>query len=216
MIGVRAFGSTWWRRRRSGRLPRAGAGHELPLADGQHVGAHDPRELHPPGGTHHEDDVEQARPQREDHAHGEQDVGDGQEHVHDPHDEGVGPAAEEAGEEAERHTDERGQRHRGEADPERDAATVEDAAQDVAAEMIGAERMLAQPARLPHRRPQPLEQHLLARVPGRQLRRQHRRTAHHQQHAQAERGAEAHAPPPARGERQRGRGGDDAHRALRT
>ena len=192
----------------------AGAGDELALADREYVRTYDASELNPARRAHDEDHVEQTRPQREHDAHGEQDVGDGEEHVHDPHDERIGAPPEEAGEQAERHADQRRQRHRGEADAERDAAAVQDAAEDVAAEVIGAQRVLTQAARLPHRWPQALGEHLPGRIPRSELRREHRGSADQQQSAEAERGAEADAPARARDDRKHG--GGDAHRALRT
>ena len=192
MIGVSAFGRTWRSSRRSDRLPRARAPlDELALADGQHVGADDARELHPAGDRHHQDHVEEARAQREDHAHREQDVGDREEDVHHAHDEGIGAPAVEAGEEAEGDADEAGQRDRGETDAERDPAPVQDAAQDVASEVVGAERMLSQAPFLPHRGPEPLDEHLAARIPGGDLRGRQRRAAHEEQHRDPEDGAEA-------------------------
>src|SRR5229473_3181661 len=67
-------------------------------------------------------------------------------------------------------------------------------ADSVTAEMIGAEGVLAQPSLLPHRRPQALHQHLPRGIPRRELRREHRRPADHEQHAEAEHRAEADMP----------------------
>ena len=174
---------------------RPGPAHELALADRQHVGADDARELHPAGDRHHQDHVEEARAEREDHAHREQDVGDGEEDVHHAHDERIGASPVEAGQEAEGDPDQAGQRHRGETDAERDPAPVEDAAQDVPPEVIGAERMLAQAALLPHGRPEALER--ASGAPGSQGRSagRQRGAAHEEQHRDPEHGAEAHAAP---------------------
>ena len=220
MIGVSAFGRTWRSSRRHDRLPRARA----PLTNSRsRIDSTSARTIRANCTQrvtrHHQDHVDQARPQREDDAHREQDVRDGEEHVHHAHDEGIGAAPVEAGEEAEGDADQAGERHRREADAERDPAAVEDAAQDVAPEVIGAERMLAQTPRLPHGGPEPLDQHLPGRIPRRDLRRQERRPAHDEEHREPEDGAEAQAAA------RRGAGAETAtarparglvHRALRT
>src|SRR5262245_25848575 len=51
--------------------PRARAGHELALAQGQDVRTHDTSELNPARGAHDQDDVDQTRAEREDDPHGE-------------------------------------------------------------------------------------------------------------------------------------------------
>src|SRR5438552_697278 len=172
-----------------------GAADELPLPDRQHVGAHDAGELHPSRHGHHQDHVDQAWAQREDDAHREQDVRNGQEDVHDTHDQGVGARAVEARKESQRDADQAGERHRGETHAEGDPAAVEDAAQEVTAEVIGAQRMLAQAARLPGGRAEALEEHLAPRIPRGDLRGQERRAAHAEEHRDPEHRAEAHAAP---------------------
>ena len=195
--------------------PRPRTGHEVPLAERQHVGTDDPRELHPARRAHDEDHVQETGAEREHDAHGEQDVGDREEHVDHAHDERVGAPAEEPGAQSERDADRRRERHRGQADAERDASPVEDAAQDVATEVIGAEGMLAKSARLPHRWSQALHQHLTPRIPRRQHRREHRGAAHDEQHGEPEHRAEAQSPPRSDGDRTRRRFRDDTQLSFR-
>ena len=199
---------------------RPGAAHELALADRQHVGADDPRELHPAGDGHHQDHVQEARAEREDDPHREQDIGDGEEDIRHAHDERVGAAPVEAGQEAERDADQAGERDRRESDAEGDPAPVDDAAQDVAPEVIGAERMLREATRLPGRGPEALGEHLPPRVPRGDLRGRQRRATHEEKHRDPEDGAEAHSAAdrggdrPGEGHRRRARG--LAHCLLRT
>src|SRR6185295_12328541 len=197
---------------------RPGPGDELPLPDRQHVGPDDPRELHPAGRSHDEDDVEQARPQREDHSHREQDVGNGEEDVDDPHDDRVGAAPEESRAQTERDPQAGGEGHRGEAHQQRDPPPVEDAAQNVPPEVIGPQRMLAQPTRLPRRRAETLEQHLPRRIPRGESGGEQGGGANGEQHRDPEHGPEAD-PPAARPGDGGPRGADCdrlGHRALRT
>ncbi len=73
-------------------------------------------------------------------------------HVGDPHDDRRGPALDEAGEQAEQPADHRGHHHRAHADEEREARAVEHPRQEIAAELIGAERMAGRARRLEARR----------------------------------------------------------------
>ena len=129
----------------------------------------------------------------------------------------------EAREQPEADAETRGERHRRHAHAEGDPAPVEDAAQDVASEVIGAERMVAEAPRLPGGRPQALGQHLPAWIPRRDPWRGDRRSAHQQQDGQTEDGAEARPAPDARAGRHRRRdrgpglrADNRAHPRLRT
>jgi hypothetical protein len=73
----------------------------------------------------------------------QQQRGERQEDVGDPHDHVVQPAAGGAGQDAERHADEGAEREHAEDDEQRRPRAVEHAREDVAAELVGAERMAA-------------------------------------------------------------------------
>jgi len=72
--------------------------------------------------------------------------------------EAVDAAAEIAGEHAERRADQAGDRRRGDADQQRHARAVEQPAQIIATELVGAEHMQPAAFRMPHRRQQPARQ----------------------------------------------------------
>ena len=87
------------------------------------------------------------RPENRDDADGEQHDGEGEEHVHDAHDDAVEPAAVIGGDETERSAGEKRDPDREQAGDERGAIAVEDAGQHVAAELIGAEPVQRRTAR---------------------------------------------------------------------
>src|SRR5438128_1560719 len=109
------------------------------------------------------------------------------------HDHGIGAASMEARQEAERDADQSGERHRGQPHAEGDPTAVDDAAQDVPPEVVGAERMLSQPARLPGGRPQTLHEHLARGIPRGDLGGEDSRPAHDEKHGEPEDSAEARA-----------------------
>jgi len=95
-------------------------------------------------------------------------VGEGEEEVHRAHDEAVDPATEVAGQRAEEAAQRQAQRDRGERDGQRGAGAVDDARQDVAAELVRAEQVLGV------RRRAAGAQVLVRRVLGGELRREDR------------------------------------------
>src|SRR5262249_24548843 len=133
---------------------------------------------------------------------------------------GGGAPAGDPGEGPKGDTEGAGGRPRGEPEAGGDPPAVENAAQDVAPEVIRAEGMLAQSPRLPHGRPEPLHQHLARGVPRRDLRREHGRPAHAEKDGEAEDGAEAQSAAERRGRGADGRRHGDArrlaHRWLRA
>ena len=79
--------------------------------------------------------------ERRDDAHRQHEQREGHDGVDDPADDPVGPAAEIAGRDAAQRADGEGQGHRGEGDAEVEPGGHDDAAEDVAAELVGAEPM---------------------------------------------------------------------------
>src|ERR1700761_809329 len=121
----------------------AGRVDEFALAQGQDLPAHDPAHIGP--GEKADDENQQNNPEAvtgkaeggiRDHADqgdGENQQRESQEHVHGPRDDGVNPAPEIAGDDAEKHPDDHGQRGRQEADQQRVAGANDDPGQHVTA-----------------------------------------------------------------------------------
>ena len=133
-----------------GAAQRARRLHELALAHREHHPAHQPRvdgEAHDGDGDH---GVAEPGAQPGHDGDGEEDEGEGHQDIGEPHDEGLDPATVVAGEEPEAHAHQH-RRRRG-ADPreQRDARAPDETAEEIAAELVGAERM---PGRA--RRPEP-------------------------------------------------------------
>ena len=166
---------------------RQGGLHELALAQRQHSAAHDPRVDDPRRHADHDDDRLEARPQHADDRDGEQDERKRQLDVGQPHEHVVRAPAEVAGDQPGRHPDQPGDRDRREADQQGRAGAVDHARQQVAAEVIGAERVHA-PGRVAEARrlePQVAEV-LLDRIERRQERRGQRGDDHHHHDDEAE------------------------------
>src|SRR5690349_14122761 len=72
-------------------------------------------------------------------ATGQQEGGEGEEHVGDPHEQRVGRTADIAGHQADAEADDPGPRDDEQGDAEGDPAPVQDAAEDVPADGVGAE-----------------------------------------------------------------------------
>ncbi len=171
---------------------RDGGLHVLALPDREDLPAHHPRVDYPRGHPDHDDDVAQARAEHPDHRDGEQDERERELDVGQAHQEVVDPAAEVAGDEADDHAEQARDEHRGEPDHQRDARAEDDAGEDVAPEVIGAERMQAPLLVLPARLLEALADVLLERIERRHERREHRGQHHRQHH----RGAEERGAPP--------------------
>ena len=107
--------------------------------EGLHLRADQQADVHPAEQRGDEDDGEEAAAgQRAEQQRGEQ-RGHHREELDDAHDDPVGPALEIAGERAERDADEDAEGRGGEADGQRDARAVDDAGEEVAAEVVDAE-----------------------------------------------------------------------------
>ena len=137
-----AVGSTCRRTIRAGAgAERARGLHELELPRAQRLPAHEPRVAHPADHRQREHDVGQARAEDGDERDRQQDPGKRHQHIDDPADHIVHTPAEVAGNRAEQHADGRRHRHDREADQQRDARARQQAREDVAAELVEAERM---------------------------------------------------------------------------
>ena len=170
------------------RSERAGGFHEAALLERERLAAHDARIRDPPADAEHEDQVHEARPEDGEEGDAEQEHGKGELDLAEPHEEIVGPAAAVAGPEPDGHPQDRRHHHGGEPDPQRDARAMEEPAQDIAAQGIGAEGMCPVPAVEPHGRGQPTEQVILHGVPGGQDGRQEGGPQRRDEHEQAEDG----------------------------
>ena len=102
-------------------------------------GAGEPRKARDGADAHRDHDVRQARPQRRDDGDGEQDARERQEHVHRPHHDALDArevAGEEPGQDPRGGPDARGD----DPDEQRQARAVENARENAAAELVGAQR----------------------------------------------------------------------------
>ena len=102
------------------------------------------------------------------------------EHVHRAHDRGIDAAADKTADDAEHAADQRGNHDRHDAHQQRYAPAIDQPAQHVAAEFVGAEQVAA-----PAERFQPPDNALLVRIERRDQRRKNRRQ-HDQQHDRGE------------------------------
>ena len=115
----------------------------LHLADGQHAGADDPGRARNDRNRDGEDDVLDRRAERRGHDEGEDEERQSLQDVHDALGDEIGLAADVAGQEPDHAAEDRAEQGRRQADDERHPGAVDDARVDVAAEMIGAEPVLA-------------------------------------------------------------------------
>lgn len=141
MTGGSVFGSSSRKMMRRSGVPSARARHERFLAQGQHLGAHDAGDLRPR--RHAEEDDDTAEPAAEDDGHeqDEEERRDDEQAVGDPHDDVVDPASVEAREKPEHDADRRGRRRHCCSHQERGVDAVEQPAEDVPAEIVGAHGM---------------------------------------------------------------------------
>ena len=174
---------------------------ELAVADRQRLGADHARERRPADEADHEHQADEAGAEHPQHGEVQDRVRDGDQGVDQPRDGDVEPAAEVSGHDSQRDAQQRLQRHAGHADEERDAAAVDQAAEDVAAQVVGAEEVLLGAAG-PRGRRQPGPQVGGGGVERRQLRREERHHHEGDEHQGAERGDRARQQPPQ--ERQEG------------
>ncbi len=113
------------------------------LLRGQHGAAHDPRVA----GNNHDGDgdhgVGRVRRQHGHDGQGEDETGNGLDRVHEPLEGEIEAPLEVAAGQPDEHAGHGPDSHREQPDPQRDAASVDDAAEDVAADVVGAEEMHA-------------------------------------------------------------------------
>jgi hypothetical protein len=112
---------------------------------GEHRAAHQADEIGLQGQRQRDDGVLQPRSEDRHHDQREKETRKGEDDVHQPHDQGVDPAAEEAGDEAEHDPDDEAERHHHRADGERVARAVDEAREHVAADRVGAEEEMGAP-----------------------------------------------------------------------
>ena len=141
--------------------------HVVALLDGEHLTADDARVDDPPRRGQAQDDVPEAEADDGVDRHREQDERERELDVGDPHEHGGGPALDEPRGETEEAADPRGDEDRARADEEREPRAVEDAREEVAAELVGAERVAGRA-----RRPEALDEVGRERVVGGEPRRQ--------------------------------------------
>jgi hypothetical protein len=184
----------WRSRIRVSEAPIARAGDVLALRDHEGGRAHQPREDRRVDDGDGERGGPGPRPEDRDDADRQQHQREGEDHVHQPHGDAVGPAAPERRHHAYRAADGERERDRAAGYGERRAVAVEDAREVVAPELVGAE---------PGDRvgwPQPphhdLSQRVVRRDPGREQRQRHlerdQRQREGQQPVAAQGGGEAH------------------------
>ena len=127
---------TCCRRRAAEGLDR---GDEIPLPQRKHLRPGHAREGRDAGDADRDQRRRLAAPEHRDQRHGEQDAGQRQQQVDDAHQQRVAPAAEEPGNQSDRHAD-RGRDHdRARSGQRATCARHRDAGQDVPAELVGAE-----------------------------------------------------------------------------
>ena len=143
---------TCLRRICSGPAPSAReAATYLELARAQHLTTHQPRVTHPPDDREGDQHVQQARPEHGHERDRQQETGKRQQRINHTTDHVVPHAAEVAGHRAENRADSGGDTDHRDADHERDARPGQHAREDVAPELVQAERMRQRRPREPRR-----------------------------------------------------------------
>ena len=122
-----------------GQPSRPGGDHVvLPLGH-QDLAADDPRVGDPAHERDRDEDAARARAEHEDQGDDEHVERERHHDVDQPHDDGVGPAAEVPGQRAEHDTEHEREQHRDERDPQVEPQSVEQPGEGVAAQLVGAE-----------------------------------------------------------------------------
>ena len=142
MSGARQLRSTWVSDEAQLGDPERPRGLDvLGLLHREHGGAHDaPVERNVDDGHRHHA-VDEAGPEGRDDRDREEEVGEGHQGVDRAHDELIHPAAHEAGQQPADRARRGGERGGGETHHQRGARAVEQPAQEVAAELVGAEQV---------------------------------------------------------------------------
>ena len=144
---------------------------EIALLQRQHFAAHDPAILHPAAEHQRHDEITDALAKKGHYGNGDQEKRKGEKDFRDLADDFVSGAAKISGDSAERAADQAGENHRRRADHQRDPRAVNNPAQHIAAEIVGAEQIGLQPVFVPARRAQPVLQGLRLRIARRDQRR---------------------------------------------
>ncbi len=117
--------------------------HEVALAQRQNFAAHEPRIARPADQAKRENHVIEARTEHRGKGNGQENPGKGHQNIDQAHEPMIDPTAEITRERADQKTDAERQGYSGHPDQQRDAGAVNRAAQNVAAQFVGAERVLA-------------------------------------------------------------------------
>ena len=152
------------------RAESPGRLHELAMLEGERLAADDARVGDPAAHHEHEHEVDLPRPEYREEGHPEEQNGKGELDVARAHEHIVEPAPVEAAEHAQGDPRRSRDDHGDESHDQGDARAIQETAQHVAAERVGAERMGGAAARAPHGRSQTLQQIVLERIGGRQHR----------------------------------------------
>ena len=163
--------------RKDAQVGQAGGARRLDIGlvlHHQRRAARQPREDRNGVDRDRDDRVGQAGAEHADDHDREQHARKGEQHVDQPHDHGVDAAADIARHDADRHADRHRERDREHAFDQRDARAVDDAREQVAAELVGAEPVLGR------RRHQHVHQVVLVGIVGRDQRREDAAEHEHQ------------------------------------
>ena len=177
---MRPQDATAWHADAAGRL------HERALAQLQDLTARDADEHRDVGEAEDQDDVDQAlADDRCDHDH-EQDVRHREQQVVAPHDDPVEATTAIAGDQAEGHAEGGGDHHTADRDRQRHPRAVDQAAEDVATEAVGAEQERRRAVGRPERWCVGVAEALLQRVVWRDQRGEHREQDEREEHRRTE------------------------------
>jgi hypothetical protein len=157
-----------------GRAEGAGGLDEPALAQRERLAPHDSGVRDPARHAEYENDVEEACSEDREHRDGQHQDGECELHVTQAHQRVVGPAPVVAREQPQRDAQHTGDHDGRQADDQRHARAVEEPARDVAAQRVGAERMLDAAPGIPHGRREAIDQAVLDGIRGRQRGRQDR------------------------------------------
>ena len=156
---------------------------------GDHRGARDANVVRQDHDRHREHRVHQAGAQDGDDHDRQQQAGQREDDVHQPHDRDLDDAARESGDQPQRDAGRHRDQHHGHADRQRQARAVDQARKDVAADRVRSQQERGRAARLPRRgleegRAVGLVGHVRSE-PGREQRHQQQRDHHQQPHHRA-------------------------------
>ncbi len=172
--------------------PRPGADGRFDITrftDAQHLAARDAGKDGRVGDAKDEDNVDQAAAQDGGDDDYEQEVGEGQHQVDNRHNDRVHPPAYVAGDGPKDHSQTGCDQHTEKANRQRDPGTIDEAAEQVAAQVVGAQGVFPTAFGAPNRRHLGCAQVLFQRIIGGNERGEKCRKDHHQEHQQADEAA---------------------------